>query len=327
MRPTVPPPPAPRALFPGDERKRSRGRPGAAGSIRVLYRGWAPYAFLSPYLLLTAVFFITPFCNAVVLAFYETNGPRARVFVGFENFRFLFHDPMFYTALRNTTIFAFASVFLQLPLSLGLALVLNSGDTRMKSLFRLILFSPNLVGQIFVGILFSVLFTPRYGLINRTFQALVRWGLDEHWLTNPALVMPALIVTSLWVWVGFNMVYFLAALQSVDKTLEEAARIDGAGVWSVFWHVTLPSMRHVVIFVVIMCVIGSYQLFELPLALLNSTDGFGPDNSGLTLITYLYEMAFRSGDLGLGAAIGWIVAFIIFGISLVQIRASRIMDV
>jgi ABC-type sugar transport system permease subunit len=290
------------------------------------HSGWAPYAFLSPYLLLTGIFFLVPFVNAIVLAFYETNGPRARVFVGLANFRFLFHDPMFYRALGNTTIFAFASVFLQLPLSLGLALLLNSGDTRLKGFFRLVLFSPNLVGQIFVGILFSVLFTPRFGLINRTFQALFHWGLEERWLTNPGLVMPALILTSLWVWVGFNMIYFLAALQSVDKTLEEAARIDGADGWRVFWHVTLPSIRHVVVFVIIMCVIGSYQLFELPLALLSSTDGFGPDNSGLTLITYLYEMAFRSGDLGLGAAVGWVVALIIFTISIIQIRASRILE-
>jgi len=294
--------------------------------MRAVHRGWAPYWFLAPYLVLTAAFFLVPFFNAIALAFYETNGPRTRVFVGLANFRFLFADPMFYKALENTTIFALASVFLQLPLSLGLALILNSSETRFKSFFRLILFSPNLVGQIFVGILFSVLFTPRYGLINRSVQALFHWGLEERWLTNPALVMPALVATSLWVWVGFNMVYFLAALQSVDKTLEEAARIDGAGGWSVFWHVTLPSMRHVVVFVVITCIIGSYQLFELPLALLNTTDGFGPDNSGLTLITYLYEMAFRSGDLGLGAAIGWVVTLIIFAISIVQIRASRILE-
>jgi ABC-type sugar transport system permease subunit len=300
--------------------------PSTARPVRVLHRGWAPYAFLSPYLLLTSIFFLVPFVNAILLAFYETNGPRTRVFVGLANFRFLLHDPTFFRALENTTVFAFVSVFLQLPLSLGLALLLNSTETRMKNVFRLILFSPNLVGQIFVGILFSVLFTPRLGLINRTFQAVFHWGLEERWLTNPSLVMPALILTSLWVWVGFNMIYFLAALQSVDKTLEEAARIDGADALRVFWHVTLPSIRHVVVFVVIMCVIGSYQLFELPLALLNESDGFGPDNSGLTLITYLYEMAFRSGDLGLGAAVGWIVALIIFAISLLQIRFSRILE-
>ncbi len=287
---------------------------------------WAPYLFLSPYLVLSAVFFVVPFVSAAVLAFYETNGPRTRVFVGLANFDFLLHDPMFYKALANTTAFAFASVLLQLPLSMALALLLNTTEGRLKGFFRLILFSPNLVGQIFVGILFSVLFAPRYGLINRTLHALFHWGLEERWLGNPHLVMPAIILTSLWVWVGFNMVYFLAALQGVDKTLEEAARIDGASVWQVFWHVTLPSIRHVVGFVVITTVIGSYQLFELPLALLNSSAGLGPANSGLTLITYLNQLAFESGDLGLGSALGWLVAVIIFGVSIVQIRLARVIE-
>jgi ABC-type sugar transport system permease subunit len=157
-------------------------------------------------------------------------------------------------------------------------------------------------------------------------QALVGWGLEEQWLGNPKLVMPAIILTSLWLWVGFNMVYFLAALQTVDKSLEEAARIDGANGWQVFWHVTLPSMRHVVVFVVIMSVIGSYQLFELPVALLNSTDGFGPDNSGLTVITYLRSVAFLSGDLGLGSAVGWVVAIIILAISIIQLRVANVVE-
>jgi ABC-type sugar transport system permease subunit len=295
----------------------------ARGHVR---QAWAPYVLLSPYLLLTAAFFVVPFGSAVLLAFYETNGPRSRVFVGLANFRFLLHDAMFYKALENTTLFACASVLLQLPLSMALALLLNSSEGRMKGFFRLILFSPNLVGPIFVGILFSTLFAPRYGLINRTFQMLFHWGLEERWLANPSLVMPAIILTSLWVWVGFNMVYFLAALQTVDKSLEEAARIDGANPWQVFWHVTLPAMRHVVVFVVVTSIIGSYQLFELPFALLSSTLGHGPNNSGLTLITYLNQLAFESGDLGLGAALGWMVALIIFAISLVQIRVSRVAE-
>src|SRR5262245_48437445 len=190
--------------------------------------GWAPWMFLAPYLLLTAVFFVLPLVNAGVLAFYETNGPKSRIFVGLANFQFLLTDTMFHTALRNTTVFALSSVLIQLPLSMGLALLLNSGNDRAKSWLRLILFSPNLVGQIFVGILFTCLFIPRYGLVNRTLHALVRWGLEEQWLRNPALVMPALILASLWLWVGFNMIYFLAGLQAVDKNLEEAARIDGA---------------------------------------------------------------------------------------------------
>ena len=136
--------------------------------------------------------------------------------------------------------------------------------------------------------------------------------------------MPAIILTSLWLWVGFNMVYFLAALQSVDKSLEEAARIDGANSWQVFWHVTLPSMRPVVVFVVIMSIIGSYQLFEIPLALLSGSQGCGPNNSGLTVITYLRSVAFQSGDLGLGSAVGLVLASIIFTVSLIQVRLTKV---
>jgi ABC-type sugar transport system permease subunit len=284
------------------------------------------YLFLSPYLLLTAVFFAVPLVNAAVLAFYETNGPKSRVFVGLGNFRFLLADTNFHKALWNTTVFAFASVLIQLPLSLGLAMLLNKGSDRTKGWLRLILFSPNLVGQIFVGILFSVLFMPHYGLVNRTLHELCGWGLDARWLNNPNLVMPAIILTSLWLWVGFNMVFFLAGLQAVDKNLEEAARIDGAGPWRVFWHVTLPSMRHVVLFVMVTSVIGSYQLFELPLALFHWNDGFGPDSAAVTLVTYLNQAAFKNGDLGLGSAVGWVVAVIVFLISLIQIRVSRMVS-
>lgn len=287
---------------------------------------FAPYAFISPYLLLTAIFMIYPLINALILAFYQTNGPASRAFVGFDNFRYLLTDAVFHKALKNTTVYALCSVFIQLPLSMGLALLLNSDKSRAKGFFRLVLFSPNLVGQIFVGILFGVLFMPRWGLINRFLQELVGWGLDERWLGNPALVMPAIVITGLWIWVGFNMIYFLAALQSVDKSLIEAARIDGANRWQVFWNVTLPSIRHVVVFVVVTSLIGSYQLFELPLALLPDTNGNGPDNAGLTVIKYLYDQGFDSGDLGLGSAVGWVVAVIIFTLSLLQIKLAKVAE-
>jgi ABC-type sugar transport system permease subunit len=292
------------------------------GTPRQLYRGKAPYLFLLPYIVIAGAFTLYPLLNAAVLAFYQTNGPASRAFVGFDNFRFLATDAVFYRALKNTSIFTFCSVFFQLPLSMALALLLNSGKSRAKAFFRLVLFSPNLVGQIFVGILFAVMFTPRYGLINRFIQALTGWGLEERWLGNPALVMPAIVLTSLWVWVGFNMIYFLAALQSVDKSLQEAARIDGANRFQVFWHVTLPAMKHVVVFVLITCISGSFQLFELPLALLPDSNGRGPDDAALTVIGYLYEVGFNSGDLGLGSAVGWVVAAVIFVLSLVQVRAS-----
>jgi ABC-type sugar transport system permease subunit len=284
-------------------------------------KAWVPWAFLTPYLVLTAIFFVYPFLNSIWLAFHQTNGPKSSIYVGLSNFDFVLQDPLFYTSVKNTTIYAVVSVLFQLPLSLGLAMLLNSGKSRIRNVFRLILFSPHLVGQIFVGILFAVIFTPRYGLFNIGLQELIGWGLEERWLANPNLVMPALIIVSMWLYVGFNMIYFLAALQNVDEGLMDAAKVDGANRFQTFWNVTLPQIKPVAIFVVVMSTIGSYQLFELPYALLG---GAGPNNSGLTIVGYLYSTAFESGDLGTGAAIGWLLALIIFVISTLQIKIAKV---
>jgi ABC-type sugar transport system permease subunit len=198
---------------------------------------------------------------------------------------------------------------------------MKSKNHRFKSIFRLAIFAPNLVGQVFVGVMFSVLFMPRYGLFNRSLESLIGWGLEQQWLGDPKLVMPAIIIAAMWMYVGFNMIYFLAALQNVDQSLIEAARIDGAGPASIFWNVTVPAIAPVATFVVVTSTIGSYQLFELPYNLLqNNGGGYGPSNSGLTIVGYLYQNAFSNGDLGTGAAVGWMLTLIILTISIIQIR-------
>lgn len=295
-----------------------------AGRWWRLRKTLSPYLFLLPYFLLTAVFFIYPLFYAMKLAFYYTHGPTSQSFVGLENFRWILSDPDFYRALWNTCYFAFFSICLQLPLSLGLALLLNARRDWTKGFFRLAIFSPNLVGQVFVGVLFTMLFTPRYGLFNIGLHMLMGWKwdwlLEMQWLSEPALVMPAIIIAALWLYVGFNMVYFLAALQNVPQELVEAARIDGAGPWGVFWHVTLPAIAPVATFVVVMSTIGSFQLFELPYVLLRS--GYGPRNSGMTIVGYLYASAFENGELGTAAAVGWLLTFLILGVSLLQLKLS-----
>jgi len=280
---------------------------------------YAPYLFVSPFLLLFATFGCYPLIKSLALSFYVTNGPKSLVFVGLDNFRFLLSDPDFHTAVRNTSIFAFFSVFLQLPLSLGLALLVNQQWLRARNFFRLALFSPNLVGQVFVAVLFSVIFIPQFGLLNRALHALFGIPLDTKWLANPRLVMPALVLTSLWMYVGFNMIYFLAALQAVDRDLYAAAMVDGASGWQQFLHVTLPGIKPVAAFVVIMSTIGSFQLFELPFVMLN---GSGPNKAGLTIVMYLYNSGFITGDLGYASAIGWTLALGVLVISLIQMRLS-----
>ena len=132
--------------------------------------------------------------------------------------------------------------------------------------------------------------------------------------------MPALVIVSLWMYCGFNMIYFLAALQAVDQELYEAARVDGANAWHQFRAVTLPGIRPVAIFVLITATIGSFQLFELPYVMLGN--GAGPNKAGLTIVMYLYQTGFVSGDLGLASAIGWTLALGILVISMIQARIT-----
>jgi ABC-type sugar transport system permease subunit len=285
-----------------------------------LQQRYAPYLFVAPFLCLFALFGAWPIVKSLVLSFYATNGPKSAVFVGLANFRFLLADPDFHTAVWNTFVFALCSVFLQLPLSLGLALLLSQKWVKGRELFRLAFFSPYLLGAVFVGVLFQVLFIPQYGLVNRILHALVGLPLDTKWLSNPALVMPALVLTSLWMYVGFNMIYFLAALQAVDQELYEAATVDGANGWQQFWAVTLPGIRPVAIFVLITATIGSFQLFELPYILLNNSSG--PDKAGLTIVMYLYNSGFVTGDLGYASAVGWTLALGVLLISLIQARLT-----
>lgn len=285
-----------------------------------LQHRYAPYLFVAPFVVLFLTFTLYPLVKSIVLSFYITNGPRSQVFAGLENFRFLLNDTAFHKAVWNTCVYTFFSVFLQLPLSLGLALLLNNALIQGRNFFRFSFFSPHLVGQVFVAVLFSVIFMPKFGLLNRVLHGLFGVAVDTKWLGNPDLVMPALVLTALWMYVGFNMIYFLAALQAVDRDLYAAAQVDGANAFRQFLHVTVPGIRSVAIFVVVLCTIGSFQLFELPFVMLNNTSG--PDNAGLTIVMYLYQNGFVSGDLGYASAVGWSLAFGVLIISLIQLRLS-----
>ena len=279
----------------------------------------APYIFVSPFLILFCTFGIYPIVKSFYLAFNTTNGPRSVVFTGLDNFRFLLHDPDFYTAVYNTAIFAFFSVFLQLPVSLVLALLLNARWLKGRNTFRFVFFSPYLVGQVFVGVLASVIFVPRFGLVPRFLHWALGANLDMKLLGNPDLVMPALVGTALWMYVGLNSIYFLAALQAVDRELYEAAAVDGANYWQQFIHVTAPAIKPVALVVVIMSTLGSFQLFELPFVMMN---GPGPNKAGLTIVMYLYQRGFDIGNLGYASTIGWTLALLVLIISLVQVRIS-----
>src|SRR5207247_6998477 len=157
-----------------------------------------------------AVFGLYPIVKSVALSLYATNGPKDHVFVGLSNYRFLFTDPDFGVAVRNTAVYTFWTVFLQLPLALGLAILLSQKWLKGRSGFRLAFFSPQLVGQVFVGVLFMVLYVPQYGLVNRGIHAVFPgFPLDTRWLRDARLVLPALLLASHWMYVGVNLICFV----------------------------------------------------------------------------------------------------------------------
>jgi ABC-type sugar transport system permease subunit len=280
---------------------------------------WAPYVFMAPFVLIFGTFMAYPLVQSILLAMQQTFGPKTTVFVGLKNFADLFADRFFWLAMRNTFVFAVVSVALQLPLALGLAMLLNRATLKGRALFRLIFFSPSLVGIVFVAMMFALMFHEREGLVNVVLRAAIPHFPQEFpWLQQ--YVMPALIIATLWMSVGFNMIYFLAALQSVDRECLEAADIDGANGWQKFLYVILPEIAPVTRFVMLLSLIGSFQLFELPFILLN---GSGPENRGLTVVMYLYQYGFEVGDLGYASAIGWTLALVLIGLTVIQRRLGR----
>jgi ABC-type sugar transport system permease subunit len=287
-----------------------------------LHSSWTPWLFLAPFLLTFGTFIAWPVVRSLMLAFEQTFGPKTTVFVGTLNFRFLVHDPLFWTAVGNTLVFTVAAVLVQIPAALGLALLLNRPDLRGRRLFRLVFFAPSVVGLAFVAIIFSLLLEKRTGFVNGSLHHLFpAWDPDFPWLEH--YVMPSLIGAALWLSAGFYMVYLLAALQNVPGELIDAANIDGASPWQRFRHVTLPEIRPVLNIIVLLAVTGSFQLFELPFLLYNETFGNGPENRALTIVTYLYQTGFRSGDLGYASAIGWVLTLVLVGFALLQRRLAR----
>jgi len=266
---------------------------------------------------LFAAFLLYPLVRSVYLSLHRSVGPGELAWAGTGNYAFLMRDPLFWWATANTVAFTVAFVALQVPLSLGLALWLDR-PMRGKNLLRFAFFAPHLIGGVFVAVIFNVILGGRRGPVN---VALGRLGLGPlEMLTDPDLAMPAVLVAALWLSVGYGVVYLLAALQSVDRSLHEAASVDGAGPWARFRHVTLPAIGPVLGFLVLTGTIGGLQVFELPYVLLQ---GAGPDGRGLTAVMYLFFAAFEQGDLGYASAVGWTLAVLIAGAVLLQRAIAR----
>jgi multiple sugar transport system permease protein len=272
----------------------------------------AGWAFVTPALLLIGVFFAIPVCGAFLLSFtdfdlYSIADFGSTRFVGLKNYRDLMAAPLFWTALRNTGYFVVVGGPLSAAASLAAAVLVNAKLLRFKPLFRSAFFAPWVTTLVAVAIVWRYIYHPQYGLVNAGLSHLGIGPID--WLGNPHWAMPAIILLSVWKNFGYNMLVFLAGLQAIPEELYEAAALDGAGAWHRFRHITLPMLGPTFVFVGVVTMIASFQVFSEPYVM---TQG-GPLKATETLVLFMYEEGFRWWRLGFSAAI----AVVLFGLTLI----------
>ncbi|HEY1448656.1 MAG TPA: sugar ABC transporter permease [Caulobacteraceae bacterium] len=269
----------------------------------------AGWLFVAPALAIIGLFFFLPAAAAFILSLtdfdiYALSDLRNLRFIGLGNYGSLLANPLFWQALRNTLYFVVLGVPLSITASLGAALLLNSRLARFKSFFRTALFAPVVTTLVAVAVIWRYLLHAHYGLINYALGGLGIGPID--WLGDPHWAMPAIILFAVWKNFGYNMIIFVAGLQTIPEDLYEAARIDGASAWARFWHVTLPGLAPVVVLVSLLTIAGYLQLFAEPYVM---TQG-GPAQSTVSVLYFMYEQGFKWWNLGMASA----VAFLLFAL-------------
>jgi multiple sugar transport system permease protein len=307
---TTPPPPV------------KRRRRGARGTARLMWRERSAYVFLAPGFILFSIFTVFALAFAFYLTFREWNilEPE-KPFVGLQNYRDMVGDEDFRRSVINTFYFTGASVPLGMAIGLGIALLLNQplwGRTILRTLFFLPVVTPFVVA----AIVWKWLYNGDFGPIN---YYLIKTHLITEpllWLSDKNLAMPAVVLMSVWTSVGFSMVVYLAALQAVPGELYESARIDGAGAWARFRYVTLPMLAPSTLFLMVMGIIGSFQVFT---QIYIMTSG-GPVNRTSTMVYYIYESAFKFYEMGYASTLAYALFLLSLVFTALQLRLYRRVD-
>jgi multiple sugar transport system permease protein len=279
----------------------------------------AAWWFVAPALLVIGVFFFLPVLGALAVSLtdfdlYALADPRNVQFVGLENYTQLVSRPLFWKALGNTFYFVLVGVPLSIAVSLGAALLLDSKLARFKAFYRTAYFAPVVTTLVAVAVVWRYIFNTRYGLMN---EGLAQLGIGPiDWLGDPRWAMPAIIVLAVWKNFGYNMVIFIAALQSVPRDLYEAAHIDGASPWQQFRSITLPMIAPTLALVGIITTAGYFQLFAEPYVM---TEG-GPLQSTVSVLYFMYEEGFKWWNLGSASAVAFILFLVIFAFTSLQWR-------
>jgi len=285
-----------------------------------IHRQRFSYLFILPALILFTVFVLVPVFASLYWSFTEYNVIQPAKWVGLENYRqLIFHDQRFWKAVRNTIFYTAGVVPFGICISLLLAVAIDQ-KIRFKNFYKTMFFMPAVTSVIAISVIWKWLFAgEKYGLIN---YCLIKLGLSPvDWLMSPTWTLPAIMIMSIWAGFGYNMILFLAGLQSIPNTYYEAAEIDGANYWDKFWKITLPLLRPMMVFVVIMSTITSFQVFE---QIYIMTGGQGEGIGGvldcaLTVVAYLFDTGFQKFRMGYASAIAYLLFAGIFVLTLINL--------
>jgi multiple sugar transport system permease protein len=275
-----------------------------------------PYLFIAPNLALFSIFIFIPLFYAGYISLHQWSLIDTPDFVGARNYARLLTDVQFWQSLQNTAIYSLATVPTSLIIGLFLAMGLNR-DLMGRTLLRSIYFLPVVVSSVATAVIAAWLFNDNYGVINALLKTV---GLGPiAWLSTPQWALPSIILTTLWVRIGFCMVVYLAALQSIAPMYYEAAEIDGATRWQQFRHVTWPLLRPTTFLLLILNVIYSFQVFDLIFVM----TGGGPGFSTTMIVHHIYQTAFAGGEMGYASAMGIVLFLLILVFTLIQWRVNR----
>lgn len=284
---------------------------------RIMYSDyfWAA-VFLLPNFIGFLIFILFPVLASFGLSFAQWDLLGDISWIGLSNYQELISDKIFIQVLWNTIYFTVGTVPFGIIISLFLAIALNQKIIGVK-FYRGAYFLPVISSTVAVAVVWQWLYNPEFGLLN---YILDLFGISgPNWLSSTTWAMPAVIITSIWKGLGFNMLLFLAGLQGIPQTYYEAAEIDGANWFAKFWHITIPSLSPTTFFVVIMSIIGSFQVFDVIYVM---TEG-GPARSTSVLVHYLYQNAFEYFRMGYASAIAYVLFFLVFTVTLIQLKRQK----
>ncbi|MBC8159842.1 MAG: sugar ABC transporter permease [Roseiflexaceae bacterium] len=290
-------------------------------TVREIKRNTWAYVFISPFYLLYAIFGMFPLIYGLWLSFHSWDGISPMLWVGFENYTRLFVDDIWWQTIYNTLWLFFVGTIPQLCLAFLLAFIINSTYIKGKDFYRAAYFMPIVASGVAVALIFTSLFGERYGLLN---YALSFFGVQKiDWLGSATWLKPSIAIVTIWQWTGYTMIIFLAGLQSINQELYEAARVDGAQTRDIFLRITLPLMRPVILFQVILSIIGAMQTFDIPVMLAGGTQSSAPGGTGragLVAQVILYWTAFKYGEFGYASAMAFVLFILIVAFSFMYNR-------